>query len=200
MNRLFSFFCEVGNRYIFDSNLHGDKNLIIVFSRQPRSKILNELQEFWLNELQEFWVNKICEVSNNFEKTDHSKFIEQTWLATLIPYKTCKYIGAGIISRWEGTDFQKNSEILLTFFLGQPNWFSELDQNLVYGAFRKILGSVRQKWKSQNSSKGDPLGRQGVESLRGGGHNQVRFKTEHFFCNISIYFFIGSFWLSWADK
>ena len=190
--------------------------MIIVFSRQPRSKVLNELQESWLNELQEFWVNKICEVSNNFEKTDHSKFIEQTWLATLIPYKTCKYIGAGIISRWEGTDFQKNSEILSTFFLGQPNWFSELDQNLVYkapppplklvyiggdGAFRKILGSVRQKWKSQNSSKGDPLGRQGVESLRGGGgHNQVRFKTEHFFCNVSIYFFIGSFWLSWADK
>ena len=34
----------------------------------------------------------------------------------------------------------------------------------------------------------------------GGRHNQVRFKTEHFFCNVSIYFFIGSFWLSWAEK
>ena len=31
---------------------------------------------------------------------------------------------------------------------------------LVYiGAFRKILGSVSQNWISQNSSKGDPLGR-----------------------------------------
>ena len=34
-------------------------------------------------------------------------------------------------------------------------------------AFRKILGSVSQKWISQNSTKGDPLGRHGVESLRG---------------------------------
>ena len=40
---------------------------------------------------------------------------------------------------------------------------------LVYiGAFRKILGSVGQKWISQKLSKGrrDPLGRQGVESLK----------------------------------
>ena len=37
------------------------------------------------------------------------------------------------------------------------------------GAFRKILGSVGQKWISEKVSKGDPLGRQGVESLRGGG-------------------------------
>ena len=34
------------------------------------------------------------------------------------------------------------------------------------GTFRKILGLVDQKWISQNSSKGDPLGRQGVKSLR----------------------------------
>ena len=36
------------------------------------------------------------------------------------------------------------------------------------GAFRKILGSVCQKWISEKVSKRDPLGRQGVESLRGG--------------------------------
>ena len=34
------------------------------------------------------------------------------------------------------------------------------------GAFRKILGSVSQKRISQNSTKGDPLGRQWVKSLR----------------------------------
>ena len=43
--------------------------------------------------------------------------------------------------------------------------------NLVYsgtkGALRKFLGSVGQKWISQNSTKRDPLGRQGVKSLRG---------------------------------
>ena len=33
------------------------------------------------------------------------------------------------------------------------------------GAFRKILGSVSQKWISQNSTK-QTLGRHGVESLR----------------------------------
>ena len=36
-------------------------------------------------------------------------------------------------------------------------------------ALRKFLGSVGQKWISQNSTMGDPLGRQGVESLWGGG-------------------------------
>ena len=37
------------------------------------------------------------------------------------------------------------------------------------GSFRKILGSVGQKWISEKVSKGgDPLGRQGVKSLRGG--------------------------------
>ena len=36
------------------------------------------------------------------------------------------------------------------------------------GVFSKFLGSVSQKWISQNSTKGDPLGRQGVESLRRG--------------------------------
>ena len=44
--------------------------------------------------------------------------------------------------------------------------------DLVYigakGAFRKILGSVGQKWISEKVSKGDPLGRHGVESLRRG--------------------------------
>ena len=35
------------------------------------------------------------------------------------------------------------------------------------GAFRKNLGSVGQKWISEKVPKGDPLGRQGVESLRG---------------------------------
>ena len=34
------------------------------------------------------------------------------------------------------------------------------------GAFRKFLGSVSRKWISQNSSKGDSLGQQGVESLK----------------------------------
>ena len=37
------------------------------------------------------------------------------------------------------------------------------------GGFRKILGSVSQTLIPQNSTKGDLLGRQGVESLRGGG-------------------------------
>ena len=37
------------------------------------------------------------------------------------------------------------------------------------GALRKNLGSVSQKWISQNSAKGDPLGRHGVEFLRGKG-------------------------------
>ena len=32
-----------------------------------------------------------------------------------------------------------------------------------------IIRSVSQKWISQNSTKGDPLGRLAVESLRGGG-------------------------------
>ena len=34
---------------------------------------------------------------------------------------------------------------------------------------QNILGSICQKWISQNSAKGDPLGRQGVESLMGRG-------------------------------
>ena len=38
------------------------------------------------------------------------------------------------------------------------------------GTFRKISGSISQKWTSQNSTKGDrPANRQGVESLRSGG-------------------------------
>ena len=45
--------------------------------------------------------------------------------------------------------------------------------NLVYfgakGAFRQILGSVSQTWISEKSTKGDPLGRQGDESLKKGG-------------------------------
>ena len=43
-------------------------------------------------------------------------------------------------------------------------------KNLVHfgaeAAFRKILGSASQKSRSQKSTKGDPLGRQGVESLK----------------------------------
>ena len=35
------------------------------------------------------------------------------------------------------------------------------------GAFRNFSGWVSQKWISQNSTKGDPLGRHGVESLWG---------------------------------
>ena len=34
--------------------------------------------------------------------------------------------------------------------------------------FWRFLGSVSQKWVSQSSTKGDSLGRQGVESLRRG--------------------------------
>ena len=36
------------------------------------------------------------------------------------------------------------------------------------GALRKILGSVGQKWISQNSTKADPFGRWEAESLRAG--------------------------------
>ena len=46
------------------------------------------------------------------------------------------------------------------------------------GAFWKILGSVSQKWISQSSTKGDFLGRQGVESLRGGVHKLHFFGAE----------------------
>ena len=35
------------------------------------------------------------------------------------------------------------------------------------GAFRKILGSVGQKWIPKKYQRWDPLGRQGVESLKG---------------------------------
>ena len=41
------------------------------------------------------------------------------------------------------------------------------------GAFRKILGSVGQKWISEKYQRGDPLGRQGVKSLRGGGSVRI---------------------------
>ena len=34
------------------------------------------------------------------------------------------------------------------------------------GDLEEILGTVSQKWISQNSSKGDPLGQQGFESLK----------------------------------
>ena len=34
------------------------------------------------------------------------------------------------------------------------------------GAFRKFVGSITKKWILENSTKGDPLGRHGVESLR----------------------------------
>ena len=40
------------------------------------------------------------------------------------------------------------------------------------GAFRKILGSVGQKWISEKYQRGDPLGRQGVKSLKGGVRNR----------------------------
>ena len=36
------------------------------------------------------------------------------------------------------------------------------------GALRNILRSVSQKWISQINTKGDPLGRHGIKSLRGG--------------------------------
>ena len=95
--------------------------------------------------------------------------------------------GSRIFSR--GGGFSKNfPKFWQPFFLGPPNWFFELPQStvlplfwlnfltaffgarspskLVYigakGAFRKILGSVGQKWISKKVSKG-------VESLRGGG-------------------------------
>ena len=47
--------------------------------------------------------------------------------------------------------------------------------------------SVSQKWIFQNSTKGDPLDQQGVESLMGGGHSdplnpllvEFTFKSQH---------------------
>ena len=63
--------------------------------------------------------------------------------------------------------FLKNFDQKIAFFFGARS-----PSKLVYiganGAFRKILGSVGQKWISEKVSKGDPLGRQGVESLKGG--------------------------------
>ena len=63
--------------------------------------------------------------------------------------------------------FLKNFDKKIAFFGARS------PSKLVYigaqGAFRKILGSVGQKGISEKVSKGDPLGRQGVESLRGGG-------------------------------
>ena len=86
--------------------------------------------------------------------------------------------GSRIFSRGGG-GFSKNFPKFWRpfFFLGRPNWFFELSQStvlpllcvffgarspskLVYigakGAFRKILGSVRQKWISEKVSKGGP--------------------------------------------
>ena len=60
------------------------------------------------------------------------------------------------------------SKILTTkncVFMARPS-----PSKLVYvgakGAFRKNLGYVSQKWVSQNCTKGNLLGRQGVESLK----------------------------------
>ena len=93
-------------------------------------------------------------------------------------------------SRGGGADFQKKFENFddLFFFLGRPNWFFdwffELSQStvlpvffgartpskLVYiGAFRKILGSVGQKWISEKVSKGGPFGSAGGRIPDGGG-------------------------------
>ena len=42
------------------------------------------------------------------------------------------------------------------------------------GAFRKNLGSVGKNGFIKKYQRGEPLGRQGVESLRGGGGGGVR--------------------------
>ena len=64
--------------------------------------------------------------------------------------------------------FLKKLDKKIAFFFGARS-----PSKLVYigaeGALRKILGSVGQKWISKLYQRGDPLGRQGVESLRGGG-------------------------------
>ena len=50
---------------------------------------------------------------------------------------------------------------------------ARLPSKLVYigakGVFRKKFGVRHQTWLSQNRTKGDPLVRQGIESLVGGG-------------------------------
>ena len=48
----------------------------------------------------------------------------------------------------------------------KSRFFGARSPSKLVGAFRKILGSVGQKWISEKVSKGDPLGRKGVESLR----------------------------------
>ena len=61
--------------------------------------------------------------------------------------------------------FLENFDEKIAFFLARA-----LPQKMVYigaqGVFRKILESVGQKWTSYKVTKGGPLGRQGVESLK----------------------------------
>ena len=92
-----------------------------------------------------------------------------------------------------GGGFSNKFRKFCRFFLGWPNWFFELsqitmkilkknkakktvfrhflenfDQKIALVYFRKILGSVSQKMISQNSTKGDTLGRHG-----GGGRPPI---------------------------
>ena len=63
--------------------------------------------------------------------------------------------------------FLKNFDKKIAFIFGARS-----PSKLVYigakGAFRKILGSIGQNGFLKKYQRGDPLGRQGVESLRGG--------------------------------
>ena len=65
-------------------------------------------------------------------------------------------------------NFLKNFDKKIAFFFGARS-----PSKLVYigaeGAFRKILGSVRQKWISEKVSKGGPFGSAGGRIPEGGG-------------------------------
>ena len=65
--------------------------------------------------------------------------------------------------------FLGNFDQKIAFFFRRALPSSKLVYIDAKGALRKFSKVHHQKWISQNRTSGDPLGRQGVESLRGGG-------------------------------
>ena len=71
-------------------------------------------------------------------------------------------------------------------------FFSFIDQRINIISMKRLLSSfLLSSWKLLWSFSIDAWSQLMAIAY---WHNQVRFKTKHFFCNVSIYFFFGSFW------
>ena len=104
------------------------------------------------------------DLPNRFFELSQNTFLPLFWLNFL----RCRQIFEKTVKKAVFGHFLKNFDKKKSRFFGARS-----PSKLVYigaaGAFRKVLGSVGQKWISEKVSRGDPLVRQGVESLRKGG-------------------------------